>query len=59
MANYDENQRIVKEEVMPAFKEGLLLSLLTSGREVCINGEGGTSLLTVYPLSCLIFHSQQ
>ena len=59
MANYDENQRIVKEEVMPAFKEGLLLSLLTSRREVCINGEGGTALLTVYPLSCLIFHSQQ
>ena len=58
MANYDENQRIVKEEVMPAFKEGLL-SLLTSRREVCINGEGGTSLLTVYPLLCLIFHSQQ
>ena len=47
MANYDENQRIFKEEVMPVFKEGLLLSLLTSRRGFCINGEGGTALLTV------------
>ena len=47
MANYDENQRIAKEEVMTAFKEGLLLPLLTSRREVCMNGEDGTIWLTV------------
>lgn len=32
---------------MTAFKEGLLLPLLTSRREVRMNGEGGTTWLTV------------
>lgn len=32
---------------MTAFKEGLLLPLLTSRREVCMNGEDGTIWLTV------------
>lgn len=55
-AKYDENQRIAKQEVMTAFKEGMLLLLLIPGKKVCINEVWWSTFPTVFSImSCLPF----